>query len=748
MNHTTHTDREAGPEPDMSAVLASATDPLQLAADLARRTGDLMALRAALAKYGARPGARVLHSVARQARASAASQDAADLVAHSLATGTAAGLWFAACLEENLGNTASAADILLRVTDVRWGEERAMVMLTRARNLLKCGRLNDAWLCLQYASRSAETRQTIAAIDQLMDQVRVTFAPPVRAKRKIAVIGSGTLGFWASALRPILLGFDIEAEVAIGDYGQYQQEILDPDSAIAAFGPDIVIVAPDWRSLGLADETSDPAATVDRIVENFRSLWRVCHSRFRTDIIQFNFEIPEADPLGRLSTAARTGRGRVLHSLNLRLWEAAESDGVAILDVDAVSGIYGKQKWTDTTMWIAAKQHPASQAVPFLARHVAAVIRAACGLTSKCLVLDLDNTLWGGIIGEDGLAGIKLGGDAEGEAFTAFQKYVKALRTRGIALAVCSKNNEEDARSVFRDHPESVLREADFAGFFANWDPKPDNLRRIAASLNIGLDSLVFVDDNPVERNLVRQELPEVEVPEIGEDPALFAEELHRSGLFEAFVLTDDDRKRADAYRSNADRSAVASIGTDIEAYLASLSMKVALRGFDSANLPRIVQLINKTNQFNLTTRRVTVAEVTAWMEDANCYTQTMRLEDRFGDSGLTGVLIAFHESDTLRIDNWLMSCRVLGRRIENVMIASLFDYARNSGVRTIAGEYIPTAKNGQVCDLYDRLGFTRVESRADGRAIYRLAVANAGRLPLPDCEIQDDTSLALNARA
>jgi FkbH-like protein len=447
--------------------------------------------------------------------------------------------------------------------------------------------------------------------------------------------------------------------------------------------------------------------------------------------------VPEVDPFGRLSAAFPGGRTRILQRLNLELWDAAQKAGASVLDVEQLAAVVGKRNWSDPAMWIAAKQYPSPDAAPLLTRNLAALVRALCGLTSKCAVLDLDGTMWGGIIGEDGLNGIRLGGDAEGEAYTAFQKYLLGLKRRGIPLAVCSKNNEEDARSVFRQHPESVLKEEDFAVFLANWEPKPDNLRHIAATLNIGVDTLVFLDDNPVERSLVRKELPEVEVPELPEDPARYAEVLHGTYLFESLSLTDEDRRRADTYRENAQRTELAASSTNLDDYLASLRMKVELRPFDEPNLPRIVQLINKTNQFNLTTRRTSASEVMAWMKDPACYTQFMRLQDRFGDSGITGILVAFREGDTLRIDTWLMSCRVLGRRIENLMLASVMRHARQTGVAAVTGEYQPTAKNGQVADLFDRFGFQRVEQREDGGRLYKVAVP-AAEVAATWCEVTD----------
>jgi len=286
----------------------------------------------------------------------------------------------------------------------------------------------------------------------------------------------------------------------------------------------------------------------------------------------------------------------------------------------------------------------------------------------------------------------------------AFQRYLLSLTRTGALLAVCSKNNPEDALLPFREHPEMVLRERDIAVFMANWKSKDENLREIAAALNIGLDAMVFVDDNPAERSRVRQRLPEVEVVDLPADPALYVSALSRLALFETLAITGEDRQRTASIRENLERKTLESTAGSVDDYLAQLDIKVQLAPFDEANLPRIVQLINKTNQFNLTTRRRADAEVRALLA-AGAYTQAMRTSDRFGDSGLTGVLIAIPEGGGLRVDTWLMSCRVLGRRLEEAMFAALVRYAAENHYTHITGEYIPTAKNSQVADLYTRLG-------------------------------------------
>jgi FkbH-like protein len=729
--------------------LDSLDDPIRgalaLLSDDGAGEGAHLLLQDALSRYGSRIGPKTMHALARHAKSAAVGADAAVHAKQIRAIGTPAAQWYAAAMLESAGSFEAAAEALDAMDDVSWGEERALRLEALARNRLRAGDAARVGLPLRYAAQAAQTRQTLVSLDRLLTQAQQSADLPVKARRRIAVLGSGVLDFWAGLLRPALFGFDIGCEILTGEYDQYQQEIRDPSSRLAKFRPEIVVLAVNWRSLGLLDETTDPATTVRNLIDGMAALWRTCQHRYRAAVIQLNFEIPEVDPLGRLSAASPGGRARVIHTLNLELWDAAQQARVAVLDVEQLAAATGKRNWSDPGMWIAAKQYPTTDAVPLLTRNLAALVRAVCGLTSKCAVLDLDGTLWGGVIGEDGLDGIRLGGDAEGEAYTAFHQYLLGLRRRGIPLAVCSKNNEDDARSVFRRHPETVLKEDDFAVFLANWEPKPDNLKNIAARLNIGVDSLVFLDDNPVERNLVRRELPEVEVPELPDDPARYAEALHATYLFESLSLTDEDRRRADTYRDNVLRTELAEGSTNLDDYLVSLRMKVDLRPFDETNLPRIVQLINKTNQFSLTTRRTTASEVMAWMQDPACYTQFMRLQDRFGDSGVTGAMVAVREGDTLRIVNWLMSCRVLGRRIENLMLASLIRHARRAGVAAVIGEYLPTAKNGQTSDLFDRFGFERIEEREDGGRLYRAAVP-AEDEPVTWCEVTDTTAAEVSA--
>jgi len=338
------------------------------------------------------------------------------------------------------------------------------------------------------------------------------------------------------------------------------------------------------------------------------------------------------------------------------------------------------------------------------------------------LVLDLDNTLWGGVIGDDGLEGIVLGqGDPAGEAFVGLQSYALQQAKRGVILAVCSKNDEANAIAPFAQHADMILKRSDIASFVANWDDKAKNIRRIANDLNIGLDSLVFVDDNPFERNLVRAELPMVAVPELPDDPALFARALADAGYFEGIRITEEDRERTRQYQVNAERSVLLAESADLPTYLRGLEMKLVWKEFDAVGLQRIVQLINKTNQFNLTTKRYNEADIRAIMEDPDAFGLQLRLIDRYGDNGVIAIVIGKRRNDEVAIDTWLMSCRVLGRQVEEATLGLIADATARLGAERIVGEYSPTAKNAMVRDHYLKLGFTHVESLGSGGTRWEL---------------------------
>ncbi|MEX0585773.1 MAG: HAD-IIIC family phosphatase, partial [Pirellulales bacterium] len=500
---------------------------------------------------------------------------------------------------------------------------------------------------------------------------------PMRRARIAVLGGKASTALLAPLLRLACFRDSIAAMWHIGEYDQMRQEILNPSSGLYQFKPEIVIVPLTWRDATLSPYSDNAEQTADDAAQEILALCRTLHEHVPATVVLHSFDLPAHDPYGRLSGALPGGRASVLREIN-RLIAAAVADGragnVVLVDLEQVRADVGNEDWEDAKQWQIAKQHPGAAALPALVEHQVAAIRATRGLSKKVLVLDLDNVLWGGVIGEDGLARIQLGPPGpSGEAYQDFQRYVRALGQRGVLLAVVSKNNDADARLPFESHPETVLRLNDFIAFLANWDDKAANLRRLAEMLSLGLDSFVFVDDNPVERAWVRSQIPELLVVEMPDDPSRYVAALDRGRYFEAISLSAEDRARSETYRGNVAREELKTLAGTLESFLAELGMVAQHGPFDRANLSRIAQLVNKTNQFNLTTRRYTEAQLEVQSQAAGWWTQWFRLADRFGDNGLIGVLTCkprAGEPDALEIDNWLMSCRVLGRGAEDAFLA------------------------------------------------------------------------------
>jgi FkbH-like protein len=392
--------------------------------------------------------------------------------------------------------------------------------------------------------------------------------------------------------------------------------------------------------------------------------------------------------------------------------EVASQDKVLILDIARASARDGITAWFDVARWLQAKIEIAPQAAPLYGDLVARLVTAQRGQSRKCLVLDLDNTLWGGVVGDLGLDGIVLGeGSAVGEAHLALQRYAKSLTERGIILAACSKNEPAIVEEVFRDHPEMVLKRSDMAAFAVNWADKAENLRAIAQKLNIGLDSIVFVDDNPAERARVRESLPMVAVPELPADPAHYVRCIASAGYFEAVTFTDEDRQRVEQYAANDKREALRETFQSMDDFLRGLGMSVIFGPIDSVNLSRVTQLINKTNQFNTTNRRFSSAEIAEFAADPANVTLQFRLVDRFGDNGLVSVMMLCQAEDdpaVLDVVNWVMSCRVFGRQLEDEAMNIAVEAARARGVRALRARIIASKKNAVISNLYQRLGFSR----------------------------------------
>ena len=545
------------------------------------------------------------------------------------------------------------------------------------------------------------------------------------ARVRLGLIGSGTLGMIEPAIVASALRHRVLVTVVGGDYGSAVRDAIDPASAIRTAGLDLAMIALDHRTLGLDRPQLVPgaadaavAAAADMIAAMIDGL-----AASTAGGVMVATVVAPPEPLFGSFDAVEAGSvAAQVTAFNARLADFARARRIVLVDIARVAATVGLDRWHDAGQWHAAKLPFDPDLVPLYGDVVARTLAAIRGTTRKCLVLDLDNTLWGGVIGDDGVDGIKLGqGSASGEAFVAVQHAALALRERGVVLAVCSKNDDDVARQPFRDHPDMPLKETDIAAFVANWGDKATNLRAIAAALNIGLDALVFLDDNPVERAQVRRELPMVAVPELPADPALYPRALLAGGWFEAVAFAQEDRQRADQYRANAERAAFAGT-SDMAGYLASLDMAADFRPFDAVNRARIAQLINKSNQFNLTTRRYTEAQVAGLEADPGKVTIQVRLTDRFGDNGMISVVIV--DGDTWEIDTWLMSCRVLGRRMEEAVLDQIVRAARAGGATALTGRYIPSAKNRMVADHYPKLGFAAAGETPDGATVWRLDLA------------------------
>jgi FkbH-like protein len=586
--------------------------------------------------------------------------------------------------------------------------------LSWARALAATGARDMAARQLRLALASGAEYALFARAEKL---VRELAQPPASYLRRcrIAVLGSSTTSLLLPVLQALCLRDQIDAEIYEGLYGSIEQEIRTADSGLARFRPDIVVLLTHWRDLHLESVTASAHAWIDRFIQGRAADWKRLSDSFGCHVIQPSFDHPATDAYGSLSGSLPGGRTSVIERLNLRLRQDAPAN-VSILDMGSVQREVGTSRWQDDKAWYRYRQHPAVRALPALAEACMGHVRAVLGLSRKVLVTDLDNTLWKGVIGEDGLDGIGVGpGSPEGESYLELQQYLLELKRRGILLAVCSKNNLEDAQLPFLRHRHMALRLEDFAVFRANWDDKAANLRALAGELALGLDSFVVLDDNPLEREWIRSQLAEVALVELGSSPLDFVRQLDRGRYFEALSLSGEDLTRADQYRNQAQREQLRTSSASLDDFLRDLKLDASVEKVSEKNIARVTQLINKTNQFNLTTRRYTEAQVRALAQDASGWIGAFQLSDRMDSYGLIGVLVCRASSgDNWEVDSWLMSCRSLGRQMEKFMFDRMIEAAIARGIRRIVGVYRPTAKNGLVRELYDQAGFRRIKEEHD----------------------------------
>ena len=545
--------------------------------------------------------------------------------------------------------------------------------------------------------------------------------------KKIAILGGSTTNDIKLILELFLLNQGIRPSFYESEYNKYYEDAVFDNAELEAFAPDLIYIHTSNRNITCYPQMSDSKSQITDLLEEeyqkYCTIWESIADRYHCPIIQNNFEMPMYRLMGNRDASDRHGKVNFLTRLNMLFYDYADNhEDFYICDINYISADYGLAEWSDPFFYHMYKYALNVNAIPYLAFNVAHIIKSVFGKNKKGLVLDLDNTLWGGVIGDDGVENIALGQEvAEGQIYSEFQNYVKEQTQLGVILNIDSKNDFENAKAGI-EHPDSAFCMQDFIEVKANWEPKDQNFREIAEDLNLLPESLVFVDDNPAERSIVAQNLDGVCAPEIG-DARDYIRILDRNGFFETTILSEDDQKRNEMYRANADRKKSLHAFTDYHAYLESLQMKGTILPFDEMSLNRVAQLSNKSNQFNLTTKRYTRDEMEMRAKDENYITLYGKLEDKFGDNGIVSVVIGKRVKEECHIELWIMSCRVLKRDMEYAMLDTLIETCQNKGIKKIRGFYYPTAKNAMVKDFYGKMGFSQVACDAAGNSEWELEI-------------------------
>ena len=528
---------------------------------------------------------------------------------------------------------------------------------------------------------------------------------------KVALLGDTATQLLNQALRGTGYDAGLDLQILEADFGQIERQVFDTASELYTYQPDIVIIFQSTHKLLgkynklQPDQYSNLAEDQLQLINN---IYTTITAALTTKVIIYNY--PEIDDSVFGNYANKTEQAFLfqLRKLNYRLMVyATQNPDIYLCDISSIQNQVGKAFMFQPSVYVSTEMVINIDALPLIASRTIDIISALYSDFKKCLILDLDNTLWGGIIGDDGIENIQIGSLGIGKAFTEFQYWIKKLKNRGIILAVCSKNTEAVAKEAFEKHPDMVLKLADIAAFKINWENKVDNIRQIQSVLNIGFDSMVFLDDNPFERNMVRESIPAITVPELPEDPANYLEYLYSLNLFETVSFSQEDATRTQQYQKEALRNTTQALYTNESDYLKSLNMLSAVHGFNKFNTPRVAQLSQRSNQYNLRTIRYTEGSIEMLINQPDYFSFAFTLEDRFGDNGLISFIILKKESpEILFIDNWVMSCRVLKRGMEDFALNTIVMFAKQSGYTWLQGEYLPTAKNQLVKDHYQQLGF------------------------------------------
>lgn len=550
--------------------------------------------------------------------------------------------------------------------------------------------------------------------------------------KRIAILGGQTTQNIKLTLELFLLNYGIKPDFYESEYNQYYEDGMFENPELEAFAPDLIYVCTCIRNIPAFPEMTDDAEAIDAklsaITQRFTGLWEHLAATYHCPIIQNNFEYPFFRLLGNRDAWDIHGRVNFVTRLNEQFYAYAQShDNFYICDVNYISASYGLERWADPFYWHMYKYSVAVPAIPYLSYNVANMIKSIYGKNKKAFNLDLDNTLWGGVIGDDGAENIEIGQEASlAQTYSEFQNYIKLHKQIGVLLTVNSKNEEENARAGF-ERPDSVLHLDDFVSFQANWNPKSINLSQTASDLTLLPESFVFVDDNPAEREIISSQVAGTAIAEI-DSPEHYIQTIDKAGYFEVTNLSQDDLSRTKMYEENAKRKQLEVSFESYDDYLRSLEMKAEIKAFAPMYMSRIAQLTNKSNQFNLTTRRYSQTDIEELANDSEHITLYGKLADKFGDNGVVSVVIgkiAGDSHDELHIELWLMSCRVLKRNMEFAMMDELVHEAKTRGIRQIYGYYYPTAKNAMVKDFYNLQGFTKVKEDADGNSTWLFEIAD-----------------------
>lgn len=547
--------------------------------------------------------------------------------------------------------------------------------------------------------------------------------------KNVAILGGSTTHDIKEILELFLLDYGIKPNFYESEFGQYWEDAMFSNAELEELKPDIIFIHTSNRNILQYPTVNDSIDTINNMLENdfkkFQSMWDTITEKYNCIIIQNNFEMPFYRLLGNKDVSDLHGRRNYLCRLNGKMYEYAQNhQNFYINDIEYLSSNYGIEKWSDSFYWHMYKYCLNLDAIPHLAFSVANIIKSIYGKNKKSIVLDLDNTLWGGVVGDDGVDGIEIGQETSmGQVYSEFQKYIKSHKDIGVMLNINSKNDYDNAIAGM-NHPEGTLKIEDFIVIKANWNNKDNNIVEIANELNILPEAMVFVDDNPVEREIVRSQISGISVPEI-DKVEHYINIIDKSGFFEVTNFSDDDIKRNDMYKANIERINQQKSFDNYEDYLKSLKMTAIIKDFENIYLQRIVQLTNKSNQFNLTTKRYTQADIEDILDNENYLRLYGKLEDKFGDNGIVTVVIGKKEEDTLHIDLWLMSCRVLKRDMECAMLDRVIEEAKNMGIKTIKGYYYKTTKNNMVKDFYKKFGFEKISEYDNGDSTWKIEIEN-----------------------